>query len=123
MYIWQNEHFFIEQEPHELPWFKIFTHHPYKELTDIPLQQRNELWQLYSIVEEEMRSFFKPDKMNMASFANMLPRVHIHAIARYEDDSWFPNPVWAERLREAKRGPFEFDAFTQRLSNRLKGFT
>jgi len=38
----------------------------------------------------------------MASFANMLPRVHIHVMARYEEDSYFPNPMWGEKLREAK---------------------
>ena len=37
----------------------------------------------------------------MASFANMLPRVHIHVMARFETDSYFPNPMWGEKLRES----------------------
>ena len=36
----------------------------------------------------------------MASFANQLPQVHIHIMARFEDDSWFPNNVWEEKLRD-----------------------
>ena len=122
MTIFQDEHFYIEPEPHELPWVKIFTNQPYKELTDIPKEQRVQLWELYEKVEEEMRSFFQPDKINMASFANMLPRVHIHVIARYTDDAFFPNPVWGERVREAKKIEKSFEEFYRRLAADLKDF-
>jgi len=37
----------------------------------------------------------------MASFANMLPRVHIHVMARFEDDTHYPNTMWGEKLRDA----------------------
>ena len=122
MTIFQNEHFYIEPEPHSLPWLKIFTQTPYKELTDMPQDLRDELWRLYYIVEEEMRSYFQPDKINMASFANMLPRVHIHVIARYKDDAYFPNPVWGEKLREDKKVSEDFGLFFERVAERLKGF-
>jgi len=49
----------------------------------------------------------------MASFANMLPRVHIHVIARYKDDAYFPNPVWGEKLREEKQISKDFHVFYQ----------
>ena len=120
MTIFQNEHFYIEPEPHSLPWLKIFTQTPYKELTDMPQNLRDELWKLYYTVEEEMRSYFQPDKINMASFANMLPRVHIHVIARYKDDAYFPNPVWGEKLREDKKVSEDFGLFYERLADRLK---
>ncbi len=99
--IYENTHFYIEKEKSEIPWLKIFTKHPYKELTDMPKSLRLELFELYYIVEEEMRKYYKPDKINMASFANMLPRVHIHVMARYKEDSYFPNPMWGEKMREA----------------------
>ena len=122
MTIFQNEHFYIEPEPHSLPWLKIFTQTPYKELTDMPQNLRDELWRLYYAVEEEMRNYFQPDKINMASFANMLPRVHIHVIARYKDDAYFPNPVWGEKLREDKKVSKDFGLFYERVANRLKEF-
>jgi diadenosine tetraphosphate (Ap4A) HIT family hydrolase len=49
-----------------------------------------------------MNFYYKPDKINMASFANKLPRVHLHVMARFKEDSWFPNNVWEEKLREGK---------------------
>ena len=99
--IYENSHFYIEKENSEIPWVKIFTKEPYKELGDMPKALRLELWEIYDIVEMQMREYYKPDKINMASFANMLPRVHIHVMARFKDDSYFPNPMWGEKQREA----------------------
>lgn len=100
--IYENNHFYIEKEHSEIPWVKIFSKEPYKELSDMPKELRLELWEIYDIVEEEMRHYYKPFKINMASFANILPRLHIHVMARYKEDSYFPNPMWGEKLREAK---------------------
>ena len=101
MIIYEDSDFFIEKENSEIPWLKIFTNEPYKELTDIPIELRERLWEIYYIVEEQMREYYKPTKINMASFANMLPRVHLHVMARFEKDSHYPNPMWGEKLREA----------------------
>jgi len=102
MIIYKNKNFYIETEKSEIPWLKIFTHVEYKELSDMPKELRHKLYELYDTVELEMKNYYKPTKMNLASFANMLPRVHLHVMARYEKDSYFPNPMWGEKLREAK---------------------
>ena len=90
----------VEKEESEIPWLKIFTKAPYKELTDIPKELRGKVWDVYDIIEQEMREYYKPTKINMASFANHLPRVHIHIMARFENDSYFPNSMWGEKLRD-----------------------
>jgi diadenosine tetraphosphate (Ap4A) HIT family hydrolase len=33
-------------------------------------------------------------KMNVAALGNMVPQLHIHIIARFENDAAWPNPVW-----------------------------
>jgi hypothetical protein len=35
-------------------------------------------------------SYFNADKINIASFGNLLPQVHWHIMARFETDSYFP---------------------------------
>jgi len=100
--IYEDKHFYIEKENSEIPWLKIFTKEPYKELGDMPKELRSRLWDIYDIVEYEMKAYYNPTKINMASFANMLPRVHIHVMARFKEDSYFPNPMWGEKMREAK---------------------
>ncbi|WP_345993497.1 HIT family protein [Sulfurimonas sp. HSL-1716] len=123
MKIYEDTDFFIETEESEIPWLKIFTQIEYKELSDLPREKRLRLFELYDIVEVEMINYFSPDKINMASFANMLPRVHIHVMARYKNDSYFPNPMWGEKQREAKLDLASFELFYERLQKRLEGFT
>jgi diadenosine tetraphosphate (Ap4A) HIT family hydrolase len=119
MIIYEDKLFYIEKEPHSLPWVKIFTKEPFKEITDMPLKQRDKLWQIYYTVEKVMRDYFNPDKINMASFANMLPRVHLHVIARFKDDDYFPNPVWGEKLRDSNLNLADFDLFYKKLFDNL----
>ena len=101
MIIYEDSELYIEKEPSEIPWLKIFTKEPCKELGDVPKVLRSRLWEVYDIIEYEMKNYYNPTKINMASFANMLPRVHIHVMARFKDDSYFPNPMWGEKLRES----------------------
>jgi len=120
MILYEDDEFFIEKENSEIPWLKIFTKEPYKELGEMPKVLRTKLWEIYDIVELEMKSYYSPKKINMASFANMLPRVHIHVMARFENDSYFPNPMWGEKLREAKLILPDEDIFFKKLQQALK---
>lgn len=38
------------------------------------------------------------DKMNVATFGNVITQLHIHIIARFKNDKAFPNPVWNSKL-------------------------
>ena len=102
MIIYEDFSLYVEKQEAEIPWLKIFTKEPYRELGDVPKGLRLKLWETYDLIEYEMRHYYKPKKINMASFANILPRVHIHVMARFKEDSYFPNPMWGEKMREAK---------------------
>jgi len=101
MLVYEDDFIYIESEKSEIPWLKIFTKDIYKELSDMPKELRFKLYKVYDIVELEMKNYYKPTKMNLASFGNILPRVHLHVMARFENDSYFPNPMWGEKLRNA----------------------
>ena len=102
MVIYEDKDFYIKEHQSEIPWLIIFTQEHYKELGDMPPSLRLKLWALYDKVEDQMRHYYKPDKINMASFGNMLPRVHLHVMARFKNDSYFPNPMWGEKTQAAK---------------------
>ncbi|MDQ7043164.1 MAG: HIT domain-containing protein [Sulfurimonas sp.] len=120
--IYEDFSLYVEKQESEIPWLKIFTKEPYKELGDVPVGLRRKLWEIYDLIEYEMQHYYHPDKINMASLANILPRVHIHIMARFKEDSFFPNSVWGEKQREANlKLPNEaefhkrvFNALTQR---------
>jgi diadenosine tetraphosphate (Ap4A) HIT family hydrolase len=118
--IYEDHEIYIEKEESEIPWLKIFTQEPYKELGDIPKELRSRLWKIYDEVEAQMKAYYKPKKINMASFANMLPRVHIHVMARFEEDSYFPNPMWGEKLRDSQLSLPNEEEFHKRLFEALQ---
>lgn len=99
MIIYEHNDFYIEVHESEIPWLKIFTTKEYKELTDVPKPLRKKLYEVMEIIEEEMRSYYKPEKINIAAFGNYLPHLHIHVMARFKEDSYFPEPMWGEKQR------------------------
>ena len=66
-----------------------------------------------------MLDYFKPDKINMASFGNMLPRVHWHIMARFNDDSYFPEPMWGVKQREGSVKMAPLEPFLEKVKNKL----
>lgn len=119
MIIYEDLSLYVEKENSEIPWLKIFTKEPYVELGDVPLGLRKKVWETYDLIEYEMIHYYHPKKINMASFANILPRVHIHVMARFEEDSYFPNPMWGEKLRDAKLTLPAEEEFHKRVFNAL----
>jgi diadenosine tetraphosphate (Ap4A) HIT family hydrolase len=41
-----------------------------------------------------------PNKLNVASLGNVVRQLHVHIIARFENDAAWPNPVWGNGERE-----------------------
>jgi len=119
MIIYEDSDLYIEHENSEIPWLKIFTKEPYRELSDVPTPLRSKLWECYDLIEYEMIHYYNPKKINMASFANILPRVHIHVMARFEKDSYFPEPMWGEKQREADLKLPSQEEFHKRVFNAL----
>ena len=117
--IYENAHIRIEPEESEIPWLKIFTQHPYKEMSDVPAEIKFEIYELLDIIEKEMLTYYKPDKINIASFGNYVPHVHWHIMSRFKEDSYFPEPMWGEKQRDAQLQLPSFEAFCDGLKKRL----
>jgi len=117
--IWQNSNFYIEKHNSLLPWVKLFTKNSYKELTDIPFDIKMEMFGLIENIEAALIEFYKPDKINIASFGNMLPHMHWHIIARFKDDPYFPKTTWEEPVREFNLELPSFSEFEKLLRESL----
>jgi len=88
-----------------------------KEMTDLPEAERARLMNLVYCVEGLLRELLQADKINLASFGNVVPHLHWHVIPRFADDPQFPNSVWSQKAREGAR-PLPA-AFTRSLRQRL----
>jgi len=98
-----------------------------KEVTDLPELDRmlmmDVLWQVEIVIREVMQ----PDKINLASFGNMVSHLHWHVIPRYADDAHFPHPVWGQVQRAAAAATLQIrrdrlEPLRRRLSERLADY-
>ena len=113
--IYKNELIKIEVETSEIPWLKIFTIKDIKEFSQCDEKTKLEIWKYLDIIEKEMLSYFKPDKINIASFGNYVPHVHFHIMARFKEDSYFPEPMWGKKQRDANLNLPSFKDFYEKL--------
>ena len=72
------------------------------EMTDLSAADRMHLFEVVLATESALRSALHPDKINLASFGNMVPHLHWHVIPRYRDDRHFPESVWGSAQREGQ---------------------
>ena len=61
----------MEIEPFEIPWLKIFTQKKIKEFSQCSNETKIAIWETLDIIEKEMLVYFKPTKINIASFGIM----------------------------------------------------
>ena len=118
--IFENNYIFIEQHESEIPWLKIFTKVKRKEFSECTSEEKTAIWQLLDLIEKRMLDYYKPEKINIASFGNMLPHVHWHVMARFKEDSYFPEPMWGEKQRDARLDLPSFEGFVTLLLDDLK---
>lgn len=98
-----------------------------KEVTDLPELDRMLLMDVLWQVEIVIREVMQPDKINLASFGNMVPHLHWHVIPRYADDAHFPHPVWGQVQRAAVAATLQIrrdrlEPLRRRLSERLADY-
>jgi len=117
--IYENKSIYVEVEESEIPWLKVFTQEPYREFSQTPLKVKLQLLSVIDIIEKEMLSYYKPTKINIASFGNYLPHVHFHVMARFEEDAYFPEPMWGVKQREGKLALKSFETFIKNLQLKL----
>jgi diadenosine tetraphosphate (Ap4A) HIT family hydrolase len=50
----------------------------------------------------------------------MLPRVHWHIMARFENDEYFPEPMWGAKQREGFVLEAPMEPFLEKLKHKLE---
>ena len=117
--IYQNTLIRVDIEPSEIPWLKIFTNEPIKEFSECNSKTKQEIWKYLDLIEKEMISFFQPEKINIASFGNYVPHVHFHVMARFKEDSYFPEPMWGKKQRDANLTLPSFEEFYEIIKKKF----
>jgi diadenosine tetraphosphate (Ap4A) HIT family hydrolase len=64
------------------------------EIHDLSSTDQIQLIQEISKASLLMKKIFNAHKINIGALGNMVPQLHIHVIARFEDDEAWPHAVW-----------------------------
>ncbi|WP_274571423.1 HIT family protein [Neisseria leonii] len=91
----------LHNEPNAPAFCRVIWQEHTAEMTDLAPAQRALLMETVYRVEAAMRTVLRPVKINLASLGNVVPHLHWHIIARFENDACFPAPVWTAAQREA----------------------
>jgi diadenosine tetraphosphate (Ap4A) HIT family hydrolase len=93
--------FYIEIHESEVPWLKVFIRRNVREFSVCTPEEKASVWNALDVIEKAMLAYYRPEKINIASFGNMLPQVHWHIMARFKEDSYFPEPMWGSKQRQS----------------------
>jgi len=76
-----------------------------REIEDLSETDQHQLLREIHMASAAVRVLCAPDrpceKLNIAALGNMVPQLHIHVIARRQDDPAWPGPVWGVGPAEA----------------------
>lgn len=100
--VWKNKELRVIQvdDPLFPGDFRVIWNKHIAEMSDLTDDERQLLEKVLLTVEKVVREQMQPDKINWAQFGNMVPHLHWHIIARYRDDSHFPESIWGLKQRE-----------------------
>lgn len=106
------------------PWFILVPERPaIREIHQLARADQQQLLDESSELARALERLFRPDKLNIAAIGNLVPQLHLHHIARFEDDPAWPAPVWG-RFEPLPYTPAEADELRAGLAGAgLNGFT
>jgi diadenosine tetraphosphate (Ap4A) HIT family hydrolase len=64
------------------------------ELIDLDFDEQIEVLREINLLGKILKENFAAHKLNIGALGNMVRQLHIHLIARNENDATFPKPVW-----------------------------
>lgn len=65
-----------------------------QEIDQLPQQSRYTLIDEISQLSSIAQTYFKPDKLNVGALGNIVPQLHVHIVARFNQDKLWPHSVW-----------------------------
>ena len=95
-------------------WWRLIADAHVAEFTDLDAAARTRCIDALALLEQALRETLQPDKINLASFGNVVPHLHWHVIARWRDDAHWPQPSWGAPLRGVDAA--RLDALRARLA-------
>ncbi len=79
------------------PWFILVPDREgVSEIFQLSDEDQIQLTKESAVLSSALKEKFAADKLNIAALGNIVPQLHVHHIARYQDDPAWPAPVWGK---------------------------
>ena len=81
----------------QYPWFILVPRRAnITEIYQLGQDDRQQLMTESCLLAEKLVTIYQPDKLNIAAIGNLVPQLHIHHVARYQEDKAWPGPIWGK---------------------------
>jgi diadenosine tetraphosphate (Ap4A) HIT family hydrolase len=67
------------------------------EIIDLPEQEQQTLLAESAKISTVLQQVFSPYKLNVGALGNVVRQLHVHHVARFENDVAWPKPVWGNQ--------------------------
>lgn len=103
-------------------WFILVPKRPMlEEIYDMSTDEQQTLFAEVSSLGRILRNEFKADKVNVASFGNVVKQLHVHVIGRYKNDDAWPRPVWCANTEKVPYAPSKVAEIKKIIQSHLPG--
>lgn len=83
----------------QFPWFVLVPQrNNVTEIYQLAEEDRQQLMAESCLLAETIHDAFAPDKLNVAAIGNKVTQLHIHHVARFAEDSCWPEPIWGKKV-------------------------
>jgi len=77
------------------PWLILVPREPnIQEIDQLTRRQQYRLMNEISALSSIVKAYFKSDKLNVGALGNIVSQLHVHVVARFENDALWPHGIW-----------------------------
>lgn len=98
LYDWPLSSIFLKNEK-KFPWLILVPRvENIQEIYQLNEANLNQLMAEIAKASELMKGYFNPDKLNIGALGNIVSQLHVHIVARFQDDKAWPHGIWQPTL-------------------------
>ena len=81
-------------------WLMIIPETAATELHDLDEDMAASLWAIARHLGGALKTHCNATKINTAVIGNIVPQLHVHIVARHDDDATWPLPIWGQGVMQ-----------------------
>ncbi len=83
----------------EVPWIILIPRiNNLKNIFDLDFEKQIILQKEINFIGRIMKEVYNFDQINIATIGNITPQLHIHIVARFADDAFWPETIWGKKF-------------------------